>query len=976
MALLGMVFRKMVKNIWLVCCLLLGLIICVSLVSSIPIYIEGSLQKLLVKDLENFQKENKTYPGLYRVFVSMDEAPISQRVRELKRQSQSVIKDETIKEFYKNQLTSIKKLDGYASNGLKDSTGLPLLSKLISYSTDIRRMESENPDKASFTGKVRYAKIESMSELEKHITLVDGKAPASTPVNGVYETLVSEDALRNLGMVLGEVFTLTDTRYNELEPVRVKPVGVFAVKNPEDMYWTLAGPDTFNRSFFINEDLMRKDFIEKEFTLFKEARWYYAFDYQAMSINNIGGFVGGYKSFVKEVRSIAGNNDLTIEAPSMEIISSYTKKESQLKTMLLALNVPVIIMLLLYLFMVSKLIIEREKNEIALLASRGANRFQIVLGYCIEGLVLGLIAFAIGPWIGMLISKMLGASSGFLQFAKRKALPLSVNEYSYMYAALTVGLSMLTILIPAYVASKTSIVSHKRSMSRKNGAAIWKKFFFDVVLIAISLYGYYSFTQRQNIIKATGASALEVQVDPLLFFVPALFILGVGLFALRLYPWLVKGIYALGKKIWSPSVYATLIQVGRSLEGYHFLMIFLVMTLSIGLFSSTAARTINRNAEEKISYKIGSDMVIKPMWETDAEAPNPYQSDANKQKAKVRIYEPPFTPYTQLSGVEHAAKVFVKDDVNISSNGQNAGISKLMGIEPYDFGKVAWFRSGLLPHHINQYLNLMSDEPSACLISSSISKAYKIKTGDSITIQWGETAKVTFTVYGIIDYWPSWNPNIDPMRKEQGEPNLVVANLQYVQDHLALEPYDVWLKMKPEATSKQLYDSLKEKKIDFSSLTDSRQELIKLKNNPFQLAINGALTLGFVISGLVCFLGFLLYWVLSINSRTLQFGIFRAIGLSVRRLNSMMIWEQALTSGAAMIMGLVIGLVASRLFVPFFQVAFDAASQVPPFRVISYASDRMNIYILTGITLILGLLTLWFLLSRIKINQAIKLGEE
>ncbi len=50
------------------------------------------------------------------------------------------------------------------------------------------------------------------------------------------------------------------------------------------------------------------------------------------------------------------------------------------------------------------------------------------------------------------------------------------------------------------------------------------------------------------------------------------------------------------------------------------------------------------------------------------------------------------------------------------------------------------------------------------------------------------------------------------------------------------------------------------------------------------MALNGILTLGFLISILVTFAGFLLYWILSLKGRTLQNGIMRAMGLSLRQL--------------------------------------------------------------------------------------------
>ena len=57
--------------------------------------------------------------------------------------------------------------------------------------------------------------------------------------------------------------------------------------------------------------------------------------------------------------------------------------------------------------------------------------------------------------------------------------------------------------------------------------------------------------------------------------------------------------------------------------------------------------------------------------------------------------------------------------------------------------------------------------------------------------------------------------------------------------------------------------------------------VIRSKNDPFQLAVNGVMTLGFLIAIGISFIGFLLYWLLSLYGRILQFGVLRAMGISL-----------------------------------------------------------------------------------------------
>jgi putative ABC transport system permease protein len=45
------------------------------------------------------------------------------------------------------------------------------------------------------------------------------------------------------------------------------------------------------------------------------------------------------------------------------------------------------------------------------------------------------------------------------------------------------------MLLPAFAASRTTIVEHKKKKGRSRGAPFWRRFFLDVVLVGISVYG-------------------------------------------------------------------------------------------------------------------------------------------------------------------------------------------------------------------------------------------------------------------------------------------------------------------------------------------------------------------------------------------------------------------------------------------------------------------------------------------------------
>ncbi|AEE96401.1 ABC transporter permease [Mahella australiensis] len=963
MTALVMILRKMINNRYLVLCLLVGLIISIALVSSIPMYGEGVLQRMLTKDLEEYQVTSESYPGAYKLSL--------------------YFKTETPA---KDKANIYERLNRYITEDVPNRLNVPIITAVQSLALQPYEMKPADLTKAD-PNVSRFGKIQALSDFDRHIKLIDGRMPNKQRVNDVFEVLVTETVLEKLDTVLDTVFLMNMPQDTGLGQIKIKPVGVFTAKDPNDPYW-LGTASINDQSLIVDMDLFKSFFAEQKKPLIKTSDWYYALDYRKIMAKDINAFLSRNDSIIKHANNIY--DGLTVSSPINDILLKYQEQEKQANILLLILNVPVLLMLIFYIFMVAFLIIDADRDEIAVLRSRGASRGHILFQYLFEGIILAGVGFAVGPLLGLLLTKLLGISNGFLEFVNRKAIPAMLSRTAYQYALLAaVGCIVMFLVpayfvVPAYFATKDTIVSYKQQEARYIGSSWWQSSFVDIILIAIGIFGLYLFDQFQQILAVTGVDPTDIQINPLLFFASTLFGLGTGLLFLRIYPWLIEGIYRIGRRFWTPSLYYVLIKVSRSLRQYEFLMIFLIMTITVGLFSANAARTWNRNMEDRIRYQIGTDIVITTVWEgqfVTAGSNTSSGTGSSAEPERLQYTEPPFLSYQQLPGVEHAAKVFKKQRADVEASGKIINDVQLMAVEPYEFGQTIWFRSDLLkPYHINDYLNLLAYEPSAVLISRSLSEKYSINPGDYIDISWAGADAANFVVYGIVNYWPTWNPFDQSMKRgselRDNQPMLVVANLPYVQNNMALEPYEIWLKLKPGASSAELYNEIRERKLPVMELKDADQEIIKLKNEPMQLGMNGTMTLGFIVSLIITFLGFLLYWIISMHKRTFEFGVLRAVGISLYQVVSMLVWEQILTSGIAVIFGIIVGGITSRLFVPMLQVAYDINSQVPPFRVIAQIEDRMKIYIMIGIMFVVGLVVLGRILARIKISQAIKLGEE
>ncbi len=93
-------------------------------------------------------------------------------------------------------------------------------------------------------------------------------------------------------------------------------------------------------------------------------------------------------------------------------------------------------------------------------------------------------------------------------------------------------------------------------------------------------------------------------VDPMLFLCASLFIISAGLVALRIQPLIVKKlVYVITKRFLKPASFASFLQILRSRGKQSFMMVFLMLTVALGIYNTTVARTILSMPKRALSIR-------------------------------------------------------------------------------------------------------------------------------------------------------------------------------------------------------------------------------------------------------------------------------------------------------------------------------------------------------------------------------------
>ena len=938
LSILWMTLKRIVANWRLELALWVGLVLAVGIVAAIPIYTSGSLQESLLRQWVR-QSESRPPLGLMMTHSNNDY-----------RESVPPERFYDLREYLERELPRTVGIAPYAYSEAAE------LGIHFFLPVDESRPRPRSP----------YINIKTISNLRELATIIDGRwwEPRT---DGVVEVVVDVATLEESMLLVGERYLYEyQPRGQPKVVIPFEVVGVLRPR-PEKLsteYWIY--PPPFSRSLFADPEVFHRQLLGEMALRPSAYDWYFVFDYRTVRVHRLSELIQGLQVIEQRSGQLVPGTRFWLSP--LSLFRWFEARAQVIANFLTALSVPIVGMVLYYVVLIAGLTVDRRRNEIAVLHSRGAGRVQVAFSFLLEWVMLGLAALAVGPYLGLFISRVMGASAGFLSFVGREALPVVLIDDAYRYGLLAVVLAVGAAMIPAIRSSKHSIVSFKQELARGGGAAIWQRFLLDFVLLGFAYYGY-RMLQQQSAQSSTDAVVL---MDPLLLFVPVVFLMGAGLFVLRIYPYAVGIVSWITARLPGVVVNLTLRQLSRNSGQYMPLLLLLILTVSLGIYTASAARTLDRNFVDRISYAVGADVSLSEQWSLPTGGGGEFGDGAGGEEEgggaaanQPRVYEPPFYIHNELPGVRNAARV-LRLEVSARAGGRFVGNGDLMGIVPPEFARTAWFRSDLAPFHFYEYLNILSRHREGALVSQRFFEENKLNLGDRLTLTF-RNQPIEVYVAGVVPYWPTFDPARRPF---------FVVNLPYVQEQIALEPYDVWLRTEGPGYLNDIVAALRAQGIYVVSLRDVNSQVVAGRNEPHRMGFFGILSIGFVVSALVTVLGFTLYTFLSMRSRLLQFGVLRAVGLSLTQLVTLLGLEQLLSLGLGLGAGTTLGVVATRIFLPFLREGGVQSTTAPPFLIVNDPSDMERIFMVLGSMLVVAVIGLAFILVRMKLHQAIKLGEE
>lgn len=933
---LKIMLQKLWHKKWMVMCLLLGSLLLIATVVSFPMYRSAAFDRMLQDEFKNSLLADSKWPAYNKmVIISKKDAKGS----------------------------TISRMEGlmgeiYGKMGVKEKeTFLYYALNKTEVNSIIARADLKNLS----------LRLGAMKGLPEHARLLSGEMYSEDGMtdDGYIEVVISQACMVSSNLLLGDLLEFKALKDTEGNLIRMKVVGVYDWEDPNDFYWQVT-PDELDGVCLMQENLFFDSFTgEKAGKYTITCTYVPMFEYEELKANQ----VDQVQEYTKWLTQESPYRSTITENTYTEVLDSFEAKQDRIEATLFILQVPVLILLGAFLFMISGQMYDMERNEISVMKSRGASGSQMFRLYFFQSIFLTFIGSLFGLPLGSVFCRMLGSTGNFLEFNMNRELNVEYTSEVWTYAAIAVLASILIMTVPALKHSRLTIVKLKQQKALKK-SALWEKLFLDVICLGVAFYGYYSFKKNQEALIED--VLMGEALDPLLYLSSSLFIVGMGLLFLRLQPLLIKLVYQLGKRFWKPASYASFMENLKNGRKQQFIMLFMILTISLGMFHATVARTILQNARDNAEYLSGADFIVKEVWEDNSAFASMDTS------VEFQFIEPDYSKYAGAPGVASYTRVIYDDKASLKNSGGQP--ITLMGIHTKEFGMNTELPEDLMEKHYYEYLNALAVEAQGVLVSRNFETQLGYKVGDSVDYADGNGNSTRGKVVGFFDYWPGYVP-VKTTLNTDGTVNstsnfVVVANYSTLKSKWGTVPYEVWVTMKEGADTDEFKSWVQEEKLRLRKFSDKEAALQAVSEDPLLQGTNGVLTMGFIVTIILCGVGYLIYWIMSIRSREMLFGVLRACGMHKGELFHMLINEQIFSGLLSILAGIAIGNVASDMFVPILQTAYAATNQILPMQLITNPVDLLRLYSVIGIVVVVCLVVLIALVFKLNVAKALKLGEE
>ena len=917
-------------------CLFFGIVILIAVLTLIPLFQGGALDDVIQYDFERAGLDKSKFPAVLS----------------------------TSNKLFSNDLSEVKSDAEKNIDRWNKYLELPVISTQIIYRISGGTIESD------MLARKNAIYIGIINDMER-VTVIDIETKQKSNSDFTVPCYMSKNIMDDQNMTIGETISFPLLHNDNNETLKLRIVGLIEEKYDDTYYW-YSNFRKYSNMLVVNEDDFK--WILENYNV---AEVFYEInenvDYRNITTYNINATNDYLKQFAKL--------DMNFKCEFTEILDHFDETKKQVQVIIISILIPLIVLLFIFIYMIADRITDAEEMEINVLRSRGISRGTIIRQYILKSVILTMWAAIPGLILGYLMCKAGATSVDFLTFVWKKTPSYIIRPEVLIYIAAAFPIAIILTIIPIIRTSNNTILNSRGSKAKNNRNGFIEKYFIDIILLGLSLYLLYNYNRQKNVMIS---EILAGKVsDPMCLINAELFTFGAAFFLIRFSRLFITLIFKSREKKWKPATLAAFLEVIRTRRKSWVISVFLIITIAMGIYNANLAKTVNHNKRARLSNDIGVDAILIPQTKI---------IETGRETKEWMVVGPDYASLTHMKDegiAEQMAQVYRTDKLEITSKGGKVSNVDLFAISSMDLGRTAEFDIMLNDHHWFHDLNSLTMVHNGVIISRNMAVDYKLQVGDSIDLKLKSpvpdkkesvTYSVPVQVVAIIDAFPGYK-RYELVTDSKGqisekENYLAVVNDSYLQITYGELPPEIWIKFSDKGSIDNVCKYLDDREITYKSITGLQEQTDRVFSSAVILITNGLFNISFIISLIICVIGFLIYWLTSINSRQMYFGVYRAMGLGMKGINSMLVKEHIFSTLTSLVSSVVVGMATSVLFINLISCIYLPEKHTIPLIIYMSYSGLLRIGIIMLTAIVICMLVIVRFIKKMNITEAIKMGEQ
>ncbi len=589
-------------------------------------------------------------------------------------------------------------------------------------------------------------------------------------------------------------------------------------------------------------------------------------------------------------------------------LQDYKGRIQNTQIPLAAILIQMLVVVFWFVTTIAELLIERQKDAIALLRSRGASIAPLMSAIFVPSVAISAISILAGPPLAIAITASATHLSGS-SLDTPSVLSSLTRHWVHLSSTLiwySIGIAGTLLSALAFALFRTlnrNILTARQEAARSSERHFWQKWHLDIIAAFVSLGFYLSYVYY---ISSLANPDIYAALAPFSIYAPICLMISGAMLIARFLPWVVERGTLLTARFRGVVPLLLNTQLVQARQRMLRVPLFFALAIALVAFVLIYHASLIQHNDDYAAFQVGADFSgTLPITTT--------QTISFQQQQSL---------FQEIPGVQAVSLGSIIDIQPSDSAQQSTSSLRLLAVDSSTFGGAGTWpdQSGpSLSQVMDQLTQLRTSAPSQDIVpaivddamwqslhlASGMQFALDLSGKGSLILHFMAVQRVAHIP--MIDDFPGYTAsNITGGLLVDFSTLTTIIHQQYPEQ--STPPGYVWLRTSHDQTSiSQIRKILHQSPYQLSGFQDRFQILENAQLDPLALALEGITGAGAVISVILAFITMLTIFWSTFQKRLLNLTTMYALGALRRQIMSILLLED----GVLLLLGIIIGILLS-----------------------------------------------------------------